>query len=71
MITADDFKRRRLALGYETQKKCAEAFGVSLATIRAWEQGQRKVLPWAAKFLACLEERKILTSKVTGYESSF
>jgi DNA-binding transcriptional regulator YiaG len=63
MITGEALKKRRLALGFKTQREFSEALGIARPTLRGWEQGQKKIPMWAVKFLECLEQNEILRVK--------
>lgn len=63
MVTGENLKERRLALGFTTQREFSEALGIARPTLRGWEQGRKKIPLWAVKFLECLEENKNLREK--------
>jgi len=62
-MTPEALKKRRIALGYQTQREFAEALGIARPTLRGWEQGQKKIPLWAVKLLECLEKNKYLEDK--------
>lgn len=63
MVTGEELKRRRMALGFQTQRQFAEALGIARPTLRGWEQGRKKIPLWAVRLLECLEENKNLREK--------
>jgi DNA-binding transcriptional regulator YiaG len=68
-ITPADLKKRRLALGFDTQRKFAEALGIARPTLRGWEQGQKRIPLWAMKFLECLEQNEKLRQDLSRRSS--
>jgi DNA-binding transcriptional regulator YiaG len=49
-----EFKAKRQAI-WGTQKRCAEALGVTIVAVKNYEHGRRKVPEMAVKLLDCIE----------------
>ena len=58
-MTPEEFKEKRLKLGYETRGDLAEAMGITRYAIEHYEYGRRPIPKWAEKLLVCLEKQKI------------
>jgi transcriptional regulator with XRE-family HTH domain len=54
-MTPEEFKARRLKLGYGTRRELAEAMGITRYAIEHYEYGRRPVPRWAQKLLDCLK----------------
>ena len=53
-MTPEEFKEKRLKLGYETRGDLAEAMGITRYAIEHYEYGRRPIPKWAQKLLECL-----------------
>ena len=62
-ITAAQFKRRRLKLGFQTQAEAAKAMGVPTSAISQWEGGVYDVPLYIANLLRCMGKVQGVKSK--------
>lgn len=56
-MTGDEFKKRRVAIGYKTRPALAKDIGVETVTVKSWETDQRPVPRYAVKFIVREEIR--------------
>jgi len=56
-MTGEEFKIRRVQL-WGTQRRCAEALGVTIAAVKNYEHGRRKVPEMAVRLIECLEDKQ-------------
>jgi DNA-binding transcriptional regulator YiaG len=55
VMTAEELKAKRLALGFRSRNALAKALGVSKYAVEHWEYGRRAIPNWVPRFLQCLE----------------
>lgn len=56
-MTGDEFKKRRVAIGYNTRPALAKDIGVEQVTVKSWETDQRPVPKYAKNFILREEKR--------------
>ena len=62
-MTPEEFKEKRLKLGYETRGDLAEAMGITRYAIEHYEYGRRPIPKWAQKLLECLHLAQLVEQK--------
>ena len=50
-MTGDEFKKKRIALGYKKRVAIADEIGVEVPTVKSWEIGARPVPRYAERAL--------------------
>lgn len=64
-MTGEEFKKKRIALGWKTRKWAAEDIGVKPNTIKDWELGRSRVPQYAINWLRRCEAALVSRRQMT------
>ena len=57
-MTSEQFKQRRLKMGYKTQQQMAEVLGITQGSVAHYETGRRPVPEIVVRFMRCIEDNR-------------